>query len=426
MVVTFALNIDAARWREHIASVRDRVRGSVTGSGPVDGDLVPVIKGNGYGLGNDNLVIEAARAGLSRIAVGTVFEATRLLPLTEADVLVLTPFDPRDTATRRAWEDVAAGPHRNRLIRTVADPRAWQALAEGPGPVRVVLEGLTSMGRFGMTAEAIAELLSADETMDVLITGQLTVEGLALHLPLAQPSMDHRSVPGARWHDALVAPVAPAHLSARGAEAWAWGLGWQVILADVSERLYSSPNGESERAITSLTSAAALWVSHLSDDELRALREALPDIELFARIGTRLWLGDRQALRATGTVLAVNPTVKGMTVGYRQRRSPKDGSILVIGGGTAHGVALAAPSSLTSFRQRAVALGTGVLESVGRSLSPFVIGGSQRWFVEPPHMQVSLIHIPRGVSVPAVGDEVDVEIRMTTAQFDVIRGLHEG
>ena len=77
------------------------------------------------------------------------------------------------------------------------------------------------------------------------------------------------------------------------------------------------------------------------------------------------------------------------------------------------------------MRQRAVALGTGVLESVGRSLSPFIIDGSQRWFLEPPHMHVSLIHVPKGVRVPAVGDEVDVEVRMTTAHFDVIQGLEQ-
>jgi hypothetical protein len=279
------------------------------------------------------------------------------------------------------------------------------------------------MGRFGLTADEIAELLSADNTNQVLMSGRIQVEGLALHLPLTQPAPNHRAVPGARWHDAVVAPVAPANLSARATEAWAWGLGWQVILADVSERLNYAPDGQSQRAITALTSGASLWVSHLDDRELAALRGALPDIELFARIGTRLWLGDRAALRPRGTVLAVNPTAKGTAFGYRQRRAPGDGAVLVIGGGTAHGVALSAPSSLTSMRQRAVALGTGVLESVGRSLSPFIIDGAQRWFLEPPHMQVSLIHVPRGVVIPSVGDEVDVEVRMTTAHFDVISGL---
>jgi hypothetical protein len=75
------------------------------------------------------------------------------------------------------------------------------------------------------------------------------------------------------------------------------------------------------------------------------------------------------------------------------------------------------------MRQRAVAAGTGVLEATGRSLSPFIVAGAQRWFVEPPHMQVSLIHVPAGIAVPGVGDEVTVEVRMTTAHFDLTLGL---
>ncbi len=420
--MTFALHVDAPRWRAQLMSVRDGVRQAIQDS---NGDLVPVIKGNGYGLGNHNLVTEAGRLGLTHIAVGTIFEATELLADTDADILVLTPFDPRDTAAADVWQNCAAGPHHARLVRTVADSNSWRALAAGPGPVRVVLEGLTSMGRFGMTADEIADLLSSDETGQALLSGRILLEGLALHLPLVQPASNHRAVPGARWHDALVAPVPPADLTARGREAWAWGLGWQVILADISERLISSPQGQSAQAITALASGAALWVSHLTDQEIAGLRRALPDIELFARIGTRLWLGAREALRPRGTVLAVNSSGRGTAIGYRQRRAPRDGAVLVIGGGTSHGVALSAPSALSSMRQRAVALGSGVLESVGRSLSPFIIDGSQRWFLEPPHMHVSLIQVPKGVRVPAVGDEVDVEVRMTTAHFDVIQGLEQ-
>ena len=244
--------------------------------------------------------------------------------------------------------------------------------------MRLVIEGLTSMGRFGMSADEIADLLSSPKTADVLISGRIQLEGLALHLPLTQPQTNHRAIPGARWHDAVVAPVAPAHLTARATEAWRWGLGWQVILADVSERLNSSPLVQGQRAVTAFTSAAALWVSHLDDGELGSLRAALPDIEMFPRIGTRLWLGDRAAFRAQGTVLAVNQVSKGTAAGYRQRRAPGNGAILVIGGGTAHGVALSAPSNVSSVRQRAVAAGTGVLEAAGRSLSPFIIDGSQR------------------------------------------------
>jgi hypothetical protein len=55
---------------------------------------------------------------------------------------------------------------------------------------------------------------------------------------------------------------------------------------------------------------------------------------------------------------------------------------------------------------------------VNRSLSPFWWAGKQRWFGEPPHMQVSLLFLPADVPPPAVGDELDVDVRMTTTHFD--------
>ena len=113
--MTFALHVDAPRWRAQLMSVRDGVRQAIQDS---NGDLVPVIKGNGYGLGNHNLVTEAGRLGLTHIAVGTIFEATELLADTDADILVLTPFDPRDTAAADVWQNCAAGPHHARLVRT--------------------------------------------------------------------------------------------------------------------------------------------------------------------------------------------------------------------------------------------------------------------------------------------------------------------
>jgi len=57
---------------------------------------------------------------------------------------------------------------------------------------------------------------------------------------------------------------------------------------------------------------------------------------------------------------------------------------------------------------------------VNRSLSPFRWAGKQRWFAEPPHMQVSLLWLPSSVTPPAVGDELPVEVRMTTTHFDAV------
>ncbi len=426
--MTFVLHVDGARWRAHtgrtVESVRGRAIGGAEGHEPARpfalGDLVPVAKGNGYGVGNTRLLAEAARLGLTRVAVGTVFEAHAALEEYDGDVLVLTPFEPADPYAAAQWVELAHGPYADRLVRTVASREAWQSLVDGPGPARVVLEGLTSMGRFGLPADDLADLLADPSTVGALTGRRVRLEGLALHLPLTQPSPDHRAVPGARWKDAGVAPEPPHGSSARVREALAWGLGWQNALADLSERVTAT--GDSE-AVTELTEAASLWVSHLDDVELASLRGALPDIALFPRIGTRLWLGDRGALVARGTVLAVHGVSKGQTSGYRQRRASRDGAVLVIGGGTAHGVAMEAPSAVTSMRQRVVVAGTGVLDAAGRALSPFHVGGSQVWFAEPPHMQVSLVRVPREIALPAVGDEVDVDVRLTGITPDRVVGL---
>ena len=38
-------------------------------------------------------------------------------------------------------------------------------------------------------------------------------------------------------------------------------------------------------------------------------------------------------------------------------------------------------------------------------------------------MQVSLIRVPEGTPLPAVGTELDCDLRLTTASFDAVRGL---
>ena len=50
--------------------------------------------------------------------------------------------------------------------------------------------------------------------------------------------------------------------------------------------------------------------------------------------------------------------------------------------------------------------------------SPYSVGGKQRLFAEPPHMQVSMLFIPHGAPVPVVGQELDVRVRYTATAFD--------
>lgn len=242
-----------------------------------------------------------------------------------------------------------------RLVHTVGRLDDLRALGERPGTARVVLEALTSMRRHGLTEPELGQAVHGRG---------VRIEGLALHLPLGT------------GHVAEV-------------ESWL-------------------PRIDVDRC----------FVSHLGPAELQELAAKHARIEFRPRVGTDLWLGDRSALSARSTVMDVHRVSRGDRVGYRQRRIGKDGNLLVLSGGTAHGIALEAPAPAASARQRAVSVAKGGLEATGRALSPFVIGGKQRWFVEPPHMQVSMVFVPSDVACPQVGEEVTVQVRYTTTSFD--------
>jgi len=40
--------------------------------------------------------------------------------------------------------------------------------------------------------------------------------------------------------------------------------------------------------------------------------------------------------------------------------------------------------------------------------------------VEPPHMQASMVFVPGSQGIPAIGDEIPVELRLTTATVDEV------
>lgn len=247
-------------------------------------------------------------------------------------------------------------PYGPRIIHTVGRAGDLAALGVRADHPRVVLEGLTSMRRHGFSP---ADLLAAARD-----ASGVRVEGHALHLPLGN-----------------------GHL------------------AEVEGWLEAAP-------------ARRWYLSHVTHDEVAHLAQAHDSTELRPRIGTELWLGDRKALSVRATVLDVHPVKRGDRVGYRQRRIARGGTVLVVSGGTAHGIGLEGPSTAASTRLRARSLAKGGLDAAGRSMSPYLVGGSQRWFVEPPHMQVSMIHLPAGGPVPEIGDEVEVQVRFTTTTFD--------
>lgn len=337
--MSLSLYVDGDRWREHLRAVAAGHPG-----------IVPVAKGNGYGFGVGRLARRSEWLGCDLMAVGTYDEAPEVLKRFHGDVLVLTP-----------WRPFVRAPEDRRLVHTVGRTDDLATLksraSQGERP-RVLLEGLTSMSRHGLTPEG---LRAAD------LSG-VVVEGLALHLPM---------------HGDRVAET----------ERW---LG-VVKAAGLSDRIY---------------------VSHLSDTELADLAGRHPEVVLRPRIGTALWLGDRAALAARATVLDIHAVQRGDRVGYRQRRLPRRGHVLVVSGGTAHGIGMEAPTAATSARSRAVAAARGGLDAAGLALSPYHLGGRQRWFVEPPHMQVSMLFVPDGVAVPEIGAELPLDVRFTTTTFD--------
>ena len=117
-------------------------------------------------------------------------------------------------------------------------------------------------------------------------------------------------------------------------------------------------------------------------------------------------------------MLDVHEVDRGEVYGYRGRSVPKAGHIVVASGGTAHGIGLEAPTGDTSIKARAATLARGGLDAVGFVRSPYSIDGKQRLFAEPPHMQASMLFLPQGARVPAVGDPIDVRVRYTATTFD--------
>jgi len=387
--MAFAVTIDAQRWRRHIDEVVDSV---LRGAGA---PIVPVVKGHGYGVGQRVLAEECLRIGADTVAVGTIFEVDEVAELGTYDIIVLEPFEPRDAFAADAWWRLGQRLHAGRVIRTVASKEALLALADGPGSVRVVLEAQTSMHRFGLDEAGLLSALADADVRKAFAMGKVLVEGLALHMPIAQPADE-------------VEPKRAALGSARVREVTRWAGLWQA-----ETEVWSGHNSPASR----------VWVSHLDDADLAAVVRAVPDVMLRPRIGTRLWLGDRGAFVPAGTVLAVHPLPSGTHVGYRQRTGPKDGTLVVVSGGTAHGIGLAAPTPAATVRQRVVTAGTGALDAAGRALSPFVWAGKKRWFAEPPHQHTSMIWLPKGCVIPAVGDPLRAEVRLTTSRFDAVLGL---
>ncbi|MBD3947743.1 alanine racemase [Nocardioides ganghwensis] len=354
--MSLTLTVDGERWRRHLLATVERHPG-----------IVPVAKGNGYGLTLGRLARRAqwladhasdTGAPVDTIAVGTYDEVEQAATRYDGDLLVLTPWRPFGAALDLDPRTAA------RVIHTVSRVEDLGDLRERHPQARFVLEQLTSMLRHGMTRRDLAA------AADALGQGRSGLRGVAMHLPLNTTS----------------------HL------------------------------GEVTRLINDVVASGlptrTVFVSHLTGAELARLATSYPDFTVRPRIGTDLWLGDRGALSVTATVLDVHEVERGDTFGYRGRSAPKHGHIVVVSGGTAHGIGLEAPTGDQSLKARAATLARGGLDAVGFVRSPFSIDGKQRLFAEPPHMQASMLFVPSGARVPRIGEDIDVRVRFTATDFD--------
>ena len=336
--MTLKLTIDTRAWRDHVKHVHEKFPG-----------LVPVAKGNGYGLGLDVLAREAERLNNDCLAVGTAHEVAAVREAGwSRDVIVLNPWRPFDEAATALLDD----PRVITVVSRLADLDELRTTHPG---TRVVVELMTSMRRHGITPQEIA---SVD-------AGKLGFEGWTMHLPLRGQLSEAKQL----------ASEAVAHQ--RG----------------------------------------AVWVSHLGVNDYRRFRTQL-GVQTRMRMGTRLWLGAPQTLRTTATVLDVHRVTRGARYGYNQSRAPRDGWLVIVSGGTSHGIALSAPSPARSLRQRGVSLAQGILDAAGISRSPFSIAGRKRPFAEPPHMHASMVFVGGASAGVEVGDEIPVTTRQTTTTCD--------
>ncbi|MDR0432022.1 MAG: alanine racemase [Bifidobacteriaceae bacterium] len=246
-----------------------------------------------------------------------------------------------------------------RTIRTVSSLVAAQHLPPGG---RIAVELASPLRRYGLTPDQYA---AAARQID------RPIDALTLHLPLATSRFDE---------------VAQAVFAAQRA-------GLQTDELHVSHMPAS--------AVEKLTAETGLLVR--------------------PRIGSELWLGAGTAISATGTVRAVHPVHRGDRVGYRRRRVPGTGQIVVVDGGTSHGVGLIAAPAGAGPRRRMRNLARAAAASLtGIVYSPYTLDGRRLRFADTPHAQTSMVWVPDGLRPPAVGEELPLRVRHTITQADDI------
>jgi len=296
---------------------------SVDGAAAQRPGLIPVVKGNGYGLGRTTLMPLAARLTANgQIAVGTVYEAADVPA--DRTALVLTPHVDALPATlpRTAVLTVDCIEHVEALTR-----HGWTG--------KVSIKLASSMHRYG------ASLADVRHVREAVEAAAMTVVGYGLHLPLAGSDASRR--------------------------------------IEVTDWLQFLGPGPEPLSISHLDPSTA---SELSADVL----PSRPGRSILVRCGTSLWHADRTLLHLTADVLGRHRVQAGAAAGYHATEVPRDGHVVLVGAGSAHGV-----------------------RCLDDGRSPFHFAHERLAMIEPAHMHTSMLFVPTGDPLPAIGDRIDVQ-----------------
>jgi alanine racemase len=158
--VTLRLNVDTISWKHHFHEIANSF-----------GDLIPVVKGNGYGFGRSTLIQYAATLS-SEIAVGSVYEAHDVPKNCVA--IVLTP------AGRELPESLP-----QTAVLTVGSLSHVENLRNNSWRGSVVVKLRSSMNRYGANKDELTAILAA------LKNAGLTQVGWSIHPPLDGEPSEH-------------------------------------------------------------------------------------------------------------------------------------------------------------------------------------------------------------------------------------------
>ena len=160
--MTLRLNVDSISWKRHFREVANGF-----------GDLIPVVKGNGYGFGRTTLIQYAATLS-KEIAVGTVFEARDVPKNCVAIVLTPAGSELPESLPQTAVLTVGSLHHIKNLKNN-----SWRG--------SVVVKLRSSMNRYGANKDELTNVLAA------LKNAGLTQVGWSIHPPLDGNPNDHLS-----------------------------------------------------------------------------------------------------------------------------------------------------------------------------------------------------------------------------------------